>query len=229
MKALICFTLLIFNSIVYAQDTIYKRTGEIIIAKIIEINIQDISYKRADLMDGPLFVSNKNDIQKITYANGITDTFEIIKVEEKQRPVYHYPLYFVLTNNNEIKTSVRRGIYLYQSQTISERNVMYLVANKNQVWQNKTIDYHLSEYKKNKTLQYAIGFGGAAFCGATLMGCLFSTEVNTTASDNVINASIAFADVSLFIASQVISASFKFKAIKHSDKLVELHNQYSKN
>lgn len=229
MKALICFTLLIFNLIVYAQDTIYKRTGEIITAKISEINIKDISYKRADLIDGPLFVSNKNDILKIKYANGVTDTFEIVKDSEKQVSAYQYPVFLVPASNNEITNSVRRGVYLYQSQTISERNVMYLVANKNQVWQNKTIDYHISEYKKNKTLQYSIGFGGAAFCGATLMGCLFSTEVNTTASDNVINASIAFADVSLFIASQVISASFKFKAIKHSDKLVQLHNQYSKN
>lgn len=229
MKTLLCFSLLIIYSIVYAQDTIYKRTGEKIAAKIIEINIKDISYKRSDLIDGPLFVSNKNDIQKIKYANGITDTFEIVRVSEKQMPVYQYPVFLVPANSNEIKTSVRRGVYLYQSQTISERNVMYLVANKNLTWQNKTIEYHLSEYKKNKTLQYAIGFGGAAFCAATLMGCLVSTEVNTTASDNVINASIALADVSLFIASQVISTSFKFKAIKHSDKLVELHNQYSKN
>ncbi len=62
----------------HAQDTIYKRSGDVIPAKVLEINTKEVSYKRADLSEGPLFVVNKNDIKKIKYATGTIDSFAVV-------------------------------------------------------------------------------------------------------------------------------------------------------
>ena len=59
-----------------AQDTIVKRNGEKITVKLIEINPNDVRYKRLDYLEGPLFRVQKQDIKFIVYANGIKDSFE---------------------------------------------------------------------------------------------------------------------------------------------------------
>ena len=56
MKA--TFIFLVIQFCLSAQDSIYKGRGLVIPAKILEVNIKEISYKRADLLDGPLFISH---------------------------------------------------------------------------------------------------------------------------------------------------------------------------
>jgi hypothetical protein len=56
-------------------DIINLRSGDMIIAKVIEINETQIKYKRCNNIDGPLIVINKNDVYSIKYTNGITDNF----------------------------------------------------------------------------------------------------------------------------------------------------------
>ena len=58
MKNLLFFILSLSQISLNAQDTIYKRNGEIISTKVIEINLKEVTYKRSDLLDGPLFISN---------------------------------------------------------------------------------------------------------------------------------------------------------------------------
>ena len=60
MRVVFIFILCAVQLYLNAQDSIYKRTGLVIPAKISEVNIKEISYKRLDLLDGPLFIINKN-------------------------------------------------------------------------------------------------------------------------------------------------------------------------
>ncbi len=56
-------------------DIINLRKGDIVKAKVLEINETQIKYKRCDNLDGPLMVINKNDVYSIKYTNGNTDNF----------------------------------------------------------------------------------------------------------------------------------------------------------
>lgn len=54
-------------------DKIFFKSGDIAIAKVIEVSDDKIKYKRCDNLDGPLFVVSKANVQSITYTNGVTD------------------------------------------------------------------------------------------------------------------------------------------------------------
>lgn len=64
---------------VKAQDTLYKKTGEKLVVKIVEVNDLQIKYKKIEFPDGPLIVTSKESITKIVYKKGET---EAVKVPE---------------------------------------------------------------------------------------------------------------------------------------------------
>lgn len=68
----------------FAQDTIFKRSSAIIVAKIIEISPTEIKYKKFDFLDGPTYIEMKSRVQMIHYANGMKETFEEVKAEKEE-------------------------------------------------------------------------------------------------------------------------------------------------
>src|SRR5258705_3928997 len=84
MKKIICTTAFLsliayclFSTIqANAQDTIYKRTKEIINAKIIEIGLDEIKYKMPGDENGATIVIAKDQIWKIIFANGVTQVIQ---------------------------------------------------------------------------------------------------------------------------------------------------------
>lgn len=57
-------------------DIITFKSGDIINAKVYEINDEKIKYKRCDNLEGPLFVVSKNTVQSVKYINGVIDVIE---------------------------------------------------------------------------------------------------------------------------------------------------------
>lgn len=78
MKKIILLFLLSVTGIKFtsAQDTIYKRNREIIVAKITEIGTDEIKYKIPNYDDGPVIALEKKEVWKIIFANGITQFFQ---------------------------------------------------------------------------------------------------------------------------------------------------------
>jgi len=60
----------------FAQDRIYKKNGEVVEAKILQITPEMITFKRFEMPDGPEYTIPKTDVLKIKYANGTQDIFE---------------------------------------------------------------------------------------------------------------------------------------------------------
>ncbi len=60
----------------HSQDLITKRSGEDIKAKIIEIGLNEVKYKRFDNPDGPLIIISKEEILIIRYENGQKEIFD---------------------------------------------------------------------------------------------------------------------------------------------------------
>lgn len=81
------FAFIFINHLGYSQDIIYKRASEdSILAKITEVNIDNIKYRSYSNLDGPLYVIKKEEINRIVYSNGDVDHF---KINESKDPKNH--------------------------------------------------------------------------------------------------------------------------------------------
>jgi hypothetical protein len=81
---LLTFMLLI-SSVVLGPDIILLKDGSEIKAKVTEIGVDDIKYKKYENLGGPVYVLKKADVFMITYENGQK---EVIKVEEQPEGKY---------------------------------------------------------------------------------------------------------------------------------------------
>lgn len=78
MKSLLTSALLslIILPAAMAQDVIVQRDGNIIMGKVLEINNQTISYKKADNPDGPLYSLKAEELLSIRFENGTQENFQ---------------------------------------------------------------------------------------------------------------------------------------------------------
>jgi len=56
-------------------DSIFLRKGEVVLAKVLEINPTEIKYKNCNNPDGPLIIIYKNTVSHIRYTNGQVEEF----------------------------------------------------------------------------------------------------------------------------------------------------------
>lgn len=71
---LICLSLFMCLSAV-AQDTIYTKNAEKIIAKITRVSETKVEYKKLNNLDGPIFELSGSSIYKVVFQNGETQFF----------------------------------------------------------------------------------------------------------------------------------------------------------
>ncbi len=86
MKKLICIIVLALSAFISldAQDLITKKDGTDISAKILEVNTNEIKYKRYSNLEGPTYTILKSDILIVRYENGENELFN----ESKQQSSY---------------------------------------------------------------------------------------------------------------------------------------------
>lgn len=216
---LFCFV----QFLMHGQDTLYKRNGEVVSAKILEINISEISYKRIDLPEGPLMIVAKNDVWKIKYATGQIDSFKLI-TPQVQALVNRIPVK-VYSNPESVKLGMRRGVYVYQGHNISDRKLFYLANTQNLIWNNKEIAENVIASKKNKAFQYSVGYGGAALGIVTAFSSGIAMDYNSGAESVLLGMIGVSIGATAIVSSQIISFSYKLKRVKHSNKVMELYNQ----
>lgn len=76
MRSLLLSLLTLFIiTAVKAQDKIYKKGGEVIKVKVLEIGVDEIKYKMFDNPDGPVYVMDKGRLIKVEFENGKTETY----------------------------------------------------------------------------------------------------------------------------------------------------------
>ncbi|WP_223032198.1 hypothetical protein [Hanstruepera marina] len=83
MKQLTILLILLLNISVFAQDTIVTSNNEEIPAKVEEIHIETISYKKPDNLTGPSYHIKKTEVSKIIFENGTVETFDAKPTEDK--------------------------------------------------------------------------------------------------------------------------------------------------
>lgn len=75
MKKYIIFLFLFLPFMSLAQDQILLTTGDEIKAKVLEIGLEEVKYKKWDNQNGPAYSLKKTDIFLIKYENGSKDVF----------------------------------------------------------------------------------------------------------------------------------------------------------
>ena len=82
MKKIVIGILLIIGTMgLHAQDIIIKENGDEIKAKVMEVGITEIKYKKAGNEEGPTYAILKSEVFLIKYANGTKD---VIPLEPEQ-------------------------------------------------------------------------------------------------------------------------------------------------
>lgn len=84
-------------------DVILLRSGEEVSAKILEVGINEIKYKKCNNLDGPIYSVLKDDVFMITYSNGSKDVYK-----EKPREINEPEKQNV--NNTTVKYSHPAGV-----------------------------------------------------------------------------------------------------------------------
>jgi hypothetical protein len=66
---------MLLTATVNAQDKIFLKSGGNIEAIIIEVNLNDIKFKKLSSLEGPLRTIKKSDIHMVLYKNGESEIF----------------------------------------------------------------------------------------------------------------------------------------------------------
>ena len=75
-KVIFIFAIILLISVNgFSQDIIIKYDSVKIEAKVIEVGLSTVKYKKFSNQDGPVYVISKSDIKEITYQNGERDIF----------------------------------------------------------------------------------------------------------------------------------------------------------
>lgn len=225
MKQCVIFFFLLACGVISAQDTIYKRSGELISAKISEISSVEVKYKRFTMQDGPLYIIARDEVAKIKFSNGTVDSFSVSQpvVATQLNP---QPAVIVQRAAQPLKEGMIQnpapGVYYYGQARLNEKSLLLLATDKNRAWKNKDLTNAIIATHDYKSNQYIAGFGGAGLALVCVIAGGQSTQNNSNAT---VASALVFNGIGIFIASQIITPMFKRKRAQSARKVVSLYNQ----
>ncbi|MBO7074181.1 MAG: hypothetical protein J6W12_04680 [Bacteroidales bacterium] len=86
-KLFLSLIVLLIGFTAYSQDIIVTNDGNKIEAKVTEVEVEVIKYKKFGDNDGPIYTMKKTDISTILYENGSVDVFKR-EPQPKQNNMY---------------------------------------------------------------------------------------------------------------------------------------------
>lgn len=75
LRKILALIMLISANLCFSQDMITMKGGEDIVAKVLEITLTEVKYKKFDFQDGPTYTILKSNTLMIRYHNGSKDIF----------------------------------------------------------------------------------------------------------------------------------------------------------
>ncbi|MBL0329637.1 MAG: hypothetical protein IPP64_09525 [Bacteroidetes bacterium] len=227
MKKIIAFLFCLFTIGSFAQDTIFKRSAEIILAKILEITPSEVKYKKFEFQDGPTYIEIKSKIQKIHFSNGMKETFEAVPETKTAISISksneYYPEKPVESNKIDVWSANR---FTQNNRTIRE-NDLHIILLKTK---DKKIINLVGAAKDAKKMQY-IGFAAIPI-GIASYGLMWASLLNSTPSSGAFGIKmepryLAGSAVCLIaaVACPIASGSFKKKRNVCNRAAVKLYNE----
>lgn len=222
---------------VQAQDTIIKKDGETIIAKVFEIGVSEVKYKKFNFEDGPTYISDKAEIRSIHFKNGQIEEFAkkdastSLSTSEKSLP----------TEGSDDYVSQSTPLYTPSSQKIEMFGNRYLMNGRR--YNEKEIQNHLlgtndkkiitlvGSARDAKKMQY-IGFGAfpLGIAALTVLGKgLYQTGSSSGTGTQIKvrpeNAVMAVVCLAATITCPVLSGVYKNRRANYNRAAVKLYNE----
>jgi hypothetical protein len=199
-----------------AQDTITKISGEIVVARVLEIGSTEIKYKKFDLQDGPDFIDLKSNIKSIRYANGQLEQFQTMKpVTEIAVPVR--------VARQKIEPFGKR--YKCGDQYLKESKMYRFVLQEDDPALRKAV-------KKAKSMKWKkyIGFGAIPFGAATVLYYgiykLYSDPSSGFYDPQLASAALfdCYTEAAITVACGTIGITYNILHKKQNKKVVNMYN-----
>ena len=84
MKKVIIIALSLATLNVAAQDVVVKKDGSTILAKVLEVNQDNIKYKKFSNQNGPTYTINLSEVMSVNYENGDKDVFNNLTLKDNK-------------------------------------------------------------------------------------------------------------------------------------------------
>lgn len=201
----------------YSQDTIKFINNTIQVVKVFEIGITEIKYYRFDNIDGPVYISNKSDIESIKFFNGHVESFSHAKSET----VITKKAVAVIPSLSTEKIIILDPKLMYAGKPLGESRLLRLINNFPDQQKKILLMKEYQEMKSYKKKQYLFGFVGLG-AGLVLpyVGLISSFMFNDP-TPLVIGAA---GGLTIGITGAVISGINKRKRLKKKIETAALYN-----
>ena len=152
MKNQIVLTMLSLAALnVAAQDVVVKKDGSTILAKVLEVNQDNIKYKKFSNQNGPTYTINLSDVMSVNYENGEKDTFDVTHISSapaedtsSQKVIERNPA----SDNQQLIAKYNKPIVLNdkkKSNKLADKYILVFGMSENSVLSNEDIEV---TYKK---------------------------------------------------------------------------------
>ncbi|MBC7695772.1 MAG: hypothetical protein H7141_10030 [Burkholderiales bacterium] len=213
--ALICF---LFSLVGQAQDTLFLKDKQKLIVQVKEVSQTEIQFKKMDLLDGPMYITSKNDVEKIIYKNGYTEVIksEVPPVNQQSFTVYNNVVDINTEKINYADTKKRYGSFVSlidRHPDPSRRDQLMRSAN-----EIRGLKRH-----QDGTRTGAIIFGGVAIGGALLYSAVSSLSYQSNVDPIFAGPPVIFGALGLALGAASIAINVNLRKKRH--EFVNLYNQ----
>ena len=141
MKKQIVLTMLSLAALnVAAQDVVVKKDGSTILAKVLEVNQDNIKYKKFSNQNGPTYTINLSDVMSVNYENGEKEDF----------------------NNSSIMNNANQG-------NEAKEIIKDAAPNNSELLNLYAKDYHLNPSYKLKDKETSFGIAFLSFSNSSIL------------------------------------------------------------
>jgi hypothetical protein len=210
-----------FPQKIYAQDKIVKLNGDTILAKVLEIGANAVSYRKSG-GDAATYVENKSEIKFIRYATGTIEDFGRSSTDQEKAAAAVGSN--TSASNGKNKIEMLPNGFLMNGQGLSRKEVNKELANS----KNPAIPLLLKTTKATKTAQLIVKItafpttiGGG--CATLVTGINMFNDIRR-GRDHTKTYVSAFGCLLTTVSLPITNSILKKKSDKMYKKLIDMYN-----
>ena len=201
----------------FSQDTIYYKNATKSVVTVKEVSQKEVQYKKIELPDGPMYIVNKDEIEKIVYKNGYTDVVKASAAEPSSQP-------FIVTNSAPIQEGKPTITYADTRGRYTRLNAL-IERHPDASVRSTLIGYTKSmrslKAGQNATRTVAIVFGGITLAAGALTALIYSVDSYAGSSFAIVPGITG--GVAVITAATAITLNINLRKKRHA--FVNLYNQ----
>jgi len=224
LNALFIFSLFLSFSAL-SQDTIFFKSKDKIVVFVKEVSQTEIQYKKFELPDGPMYVVDKNVIDKIVYKNGYTESMTVVA---QTQTVVQDPQPFTVLNDN--KPAVHNEKITYED---TKRRYYYMSnlasshpnESKRPMLLQSVKSIRNLKYGQDATRTVGIVFGALTIATGAIYGIITRINTNTggTAGSEFVIAPVACGSLAVVMVATSVAFHVSLKKKRHD--FVKAYNE----